>query len=235
MGNKSFSLITEPLIAAIPCLVKKCQKLFRPGAALNSLSVLVVHFFFFYLVPVNKEEPLSSWKISTHSLNIWTAFCSVCKRGRAFGQQLSCRPLGHEAVRAGREGSPPRWEMAAWGAISEWVFHQGCRRDLFVHFATVNSRSLQNDQAVFQVPFLQGRWFELKESTRSLPATSENVGQPVGLFCSGCHQSSGHKCCLSVGSEVCCALGVQVESRVVSGVHHTGVYGEILLSFPLLT
>ena len=56
----------------------------------------------------------------------------------------------------------------------------------------------------------------------------------MGLFCSGCHQSSGHKCCLSVGSEVCCALGVQVESRVVSGAHHTGVYGEIPLSFPLL-
>ena len=103
VGDKSFSLITEPLIAAIPCLVRKGQKLSRLGAALNSLSVLVVHIFFlsFSLIPMKKEETLSSWKISPHSLNIWTAFYSVCRRGRVFGQQLSCRPLGHRAITVG--------------------------------------------------------------------------------------------------------------------------------------
>jgi len=65
VGDKSFSLITEPLIAAIPCLVRKGQKLSRLGAALNSLSVLVVHIFFFLsfsLVPVKKEETLQAGK-----------------------------------------------------------------------------------------------------------------------------------------------------------------------------
>ena len=106
-GGKSFSLITEPLIAAIPCLVRKGQKLSRLGAALNSLSVHIFFFFSFSLVPVKKEETLSSWKIAPHSLNIWTAFYSVCRIGRVFGQQLSCRPLGHRAITVGWEGGWP--------------------------------------------------------------------------------------------------------------------------------
>lgn len=146
VGDKSFSLITEPLIAAIPCLVRKGQKLSRLGAALNSLSVLVVHiFFFFVFLPSSceKRRNSSSWKISPHSLNIWTAFYSVCRRGRVLGSSWAAALWGTELSRwAEREGGPPRWEVVVLGAVWEWVFRRGCRRDLFVYFVTVNSRSL---------------------------------------------------------------------------------------------
>ena len=106
VGDKSFSLITEPLIAAIPCLVRKGQKLSRLGAALNSLSVLVVHIFCFVFLPNSYEKRRNSFKLEnfTPFSKYLDCFLFSMQERQGFWAAVELPPSGAQSYHVGLRG-----------------------------------------------------------------------------------------------------------------------------------